>query len=109
MFEIDMIETRPNRIELKLLTNKYRNNYNHHHVLKFDTAQKLDIIDATEFDSSTALYYLVNLVARILKKSIAFVKSQGCDARNSKFTQREKKNIWFSRQYQFHNLRSMRI
>ena len=95
MFEIDMIETRPNRIELKLLTNKYRDNYNHHHVLKFDTAQKLDIIDATEFDSSTALYYLVNLVARILKKSIAFVKSQGCDARNSKFTQREKKTFGF--------------
>ena len=67
MSKINMIETRPNRIELKPLKNKYRDNYNHHHVLKFDTAQKLDIIDATEFDSSLALYYLVNLVARILK------------------------------------------
>ena len=44
--EMNMIETRPNRIELKPLTNKYRDNYNHHYVLKFDTAQKLDIIDA---------------------------------------------------------------
>ena len=67
MSEINMIETRPNKIELKPLTNKYRNNYNHHQVLKFDTVQKLDIIDAVEFDSSTALYYFVNLVARILK------------------------------------------
>ena len=66
MSEINMIETRPNKIELKLLTNKYRDNYKHHQVLKFDT-QKLDIIDAVEFDSSTALYYFVNLVARILK------------------------------------------
>ena len=67
MCEINMTETRPNRIELKRLTNKYRDNYNHDHVLKIDTAQKLDIVDAAEFDSSTALYYLVNLVARILK------------------------------------------
>ena len=67
MSKINMTETRPSRIELKPLTNKYRDNYNHHHVLKSDTAQKLDIIDATEFDSSLALYYLVNLVARILK------------------------------------------
>ena len=29
MSEIDMIETRPNRIELKPLTNKYRGSYNH--------------------------------------------------------------------------------
>ena len=66
MSEINMIETRPNRIVLKpLMTNKYWDNYNHH-VLKFDTAQKLDIVGAAEFDSSTA-YYLVNLVARILK------------------------------------------
>ena len=67
MSKINMIETRPNRIELKPFTNKYRDNYNYHHVLKFDTAQKLDIIHTTEFDSSLALYYLVNLVARILK------------------------------------------
>ena len=67
MCEINMTETRPNRIELKRLTNKYRDNYNHDHVLKIDTAQKLDIVDAAEFDSSTALYYLVNLVARKLK------------------------------------------
>ena len=40
-----MIETRPNRIELKRLTNKYRDNYNHDHVLKIDTAQKLDFVD----------------------------------------------------------------
>ena len=66
MSEINMIETRPNKIELKPLTNKYRDNYKHHQVLKFDT-HKLDIIDAVEFDSSTALYYFVNLVARILK------------------------------------------
>ena len=67
MSEFNMIETRPNRIELKPLTNKYRDNYNHHHVLKFDTAQKLGIVNAAEFDSFTALYYLVNLVASILK------------------------------------------
>ena len=65
MSEINMIETRPNRIELRPLRNKDRGNYNHH-VLKFDTARKLDIIDTAEFDPSTALYYLVNLVARIL-------------------------------------------
>ena len=65
MSEIN-IETRPNKIELKPLTNKYRDNYKHHQVLKFDT-HKFDIIDAVEFDSSTALYYFVNLVARILK------------------------------------------
>ena len=63
-----MIETRPNRIELNPLTNKYRDNYNHNQLLKFDPMQKLDIIDAAEFDSLTALYYLINLVARILKK-----------------------------------------
>ena len=56
-----------NRIELKPLTNKYRDNYNRH-VLKFDTAQKLCIINMAEIDSSTALYYIVNLLARILKK-----------------------------------------
>ena len=67
MSEINVIGTRPNRIKLKLLRNKYRDNYNHHHLLKFDTAQKLDIFDAAEFDSSTALYYLVKLVDRILK------------------------------------------
>ena len=68
MSEINMIETRPNRIELKPLTNiAARDNYNHHQVLKFDNALKLDITDAAEFDSSTALYYLVNLVARMLK------------------------------------------
>ena len=68
MSEINMIETRPNRIELKPLTNiAARDNYNHHQVLKFDNVQKLDIIDVAEFDSSTTLYYLVNLVARMLK------------------------------------------
>ena len=59
MSKINMTETRPNRIELKPLTNKYRDNYNHHHVLKFDTVQKLDIIDVAEFDSSTALYIIL--------------------------------------------------
>ena len=67
MSEINTIETRPYRIELTPLTNKHRDNFDHHHVLKFDTAKKLDIIYATEFDSSTALYYLVNFMARILK------------------------------------------
>ena len=67
MSEINTIETRPYRIELKPLKNKYRDNYDHHHVLKFDTAKKLDIIYATKLDSSTAVYYLVNLMARILK------------------------------------------
>ena len=66
MYEINIIETRPNRIELKLLTNKYRDNYNRH-VLKFVTVQKLGIMDMAEIDSSTVLYYLVNVVARILK------------------------------------------
>ena len=70
--EINMIETRPKRIGLKQLTNKYRANCNHH-VWKFDTGQKLDIIDAAEFDSSTALYYLVNLVARILQNYSLFL------------------------------------
>ena len=46
MSEFNMIETKPNRIEVKPLTNKYRDNYNHHHLLKFDTAQKLGIVDA---------------------------------------------------------------
>ena len=36
-------------------------------MLKFDTAQKFDITDAAEIDSSTALYYLENLVARTLQ------------------------------------------
>ena len=66
MFEINMIETRPKRIELKPLANKYRNIYNHH-MRKFETERKLDIIDATEFNSSAALYYLVNLMARVLQ------------------------------------------
>ena len=66
MFEINMIETRPKRIELKPLANKYRNIYNHH-MWKFETGQKLDIIDAAEFDFSTALYYLVNVMARVLQ------------------------------------------
>ena len=66
MSEINMMETRPNRIEFKPLTIKYRDNYNHH-MLKFDTVQKLDIVNAAEFDSSTALHFLVNLVVRILK------------------------------------------
>ena len=64
MPEINMTETGPKKIESKPLKNKYRASYNHHS-WKFDTGQKLDIIGATEFDSSTALYYLVNLVARI--------------------------------------------
>ena len=46
MSEFNMIETKPNRIEVKPLTNKYRDNYNHNHLLKFDTAQKLGIVDA---------------------------------------------------------------
>ena len=62
MSEIHMIETRSKKIESKLLKNKYRANYNHH-AWKFNTGQKLDIIDTAEFDSSAALYYLVNLVA----------------------------------------------
>ena len=66
MYETNIIETRPNRIELKLLTNKYRDNYNRH-VLKFVTVQKLGVMDMAEIDSSTVLYYLVNVVARILK------------------------------------------
>ena len=64
MPEINMIETGSKKIESKPLKNKYRASYNHHS-RKFDTEQKLDIIGAAEFDSSTALYYLVNLVARI--------------------------------------------
>ena len=64
MSEINMTEMRPNRIELKPLTNKYGDNDNHHHMLIIDTVQKSDIIDVAEFDSWTALYYLVNLVAR---------------------------------------------
>ena len=59
MSEINLIETRPSRIELKPLTNKYRDNNNHHHMLKFDTVQKLDIIDVAEFNSSTALYIIL--------------------------------------------------
>ena len=66
MYEINIIETRPNRIELKLLTNKYRANYNRH-VFKFVTVQKLGVMDMAEIDSSTVLYFLVNVVARILK------------------------------------------
>ena len=66
IYETNIIETRPNRIELKLLTNKYRDNYNRH-VLKFVTVQKLGFMDMAEIDSSTVLYYLVNVVARILK------------------------------------------
>ena len=51
MSEINMTEMRPNRIELKPLTNKYGDNDNHHHMLIIDTVQKSDIIDAAEFDS----------------------------------------------------------
>ena len=64
MAEINMIETRSKKIKSKPLKNKYRANYNHH-ASKFDTGQKLNIIGAAEFDSTTALYYLVNLVASI--------------------------------------------
>ena len=39
MSEINMTEVRPNRIKLNPLTNKYRDNYNHNHMLKFDTAK----------------------------------------------------------------------
>ena len=72
MSEINMIETRLKRIELKPLTNKYRANYNQQ-VWTFDTGKKVDIIDGTEFDSSTALCYLVNLVARILQNYSLFL------------------------------------
>ena len=51
MSEINMTEMRPNRIELKPLTNKCGDNDNHHHMLIIDTVQKSDIIDVAEFDS----------------------------------------------------------
>ena len=93
-----MIETRLNRNELKRLTKKYRDNYNHDHVLKIDTAQKLDIVDAVEFDSSTALYYLVNLVFRILKNQslslypmVAMLESQNSHRAKKKKKKKKKK------------------
>ena len=43
MSEINMIETRPRKIEPKPLKNKYRTNYNHY-AWTFNTSQKLDII-----------------------------------------------------------------
>ena len=66
MSEINMIEMRSKKIESKPLKNRHRASYNHH-PWKFDTGQKLDIIGAAEFDSTTALYFLVNLVASILQ------------------------------------------
>ena len=38
MSEISMIETRPKRVKLKPLKNKYKDNYNHH-MLKFDSVK----------------------------------------------------------------------
>ena len=64
MSEINMIEMRSKKIESKPLKNRRRASYNHH-AWKFDTWQKLDIIGAAEFDSTTVLYFLVNLVASI--------------------------------------------
>ena len=43
MSEINMMETRPRKIEPKPLKNKYRTNYNHY-AWTFNTSQKLDII-----------------------------------------------------------------
>ena len=88
MSEIHMIETRPKKIESKPLKSKYRANYNHH-TWKFDMGQKLDIIDMAVFDSSTWLYYLVNLLARVRQNYSLFLDARGLACQ--KFTQKQKK------------------
>ena len=105
MSEINMIKTRPKRIKLKPLRNKYKDNYSHH-MLKFDTAWKLDIIHAADVHYSTVSYYLVKLVARILLNYLLFLNPR---VAMSEIQRKRKKIIWFSQQYQFHNIRNMHI